>query len=71
MQYLVRPHVKHLCVLLPLVVPHVRHAHLGLHIAVILKGKTTYICSFGFNLAFTTTMGCSGSRISFGIITLL
>ena len=32
------PHVRHVCVLLPLVRPHIRHAHLGLYIVVSLKG---------------------------------
>ena len=33
------PYVRHVCVLLPLVMPHKRHAHLGLYIAVSLKGR--------------------------------
>ena len=37
------PHVKHVCLLLPLVIPHVRHAYLGLYIGVSLKGRTTHI----------------------------
>ena len=42
-RYLVMPHVRHVCMLQPLVRPHVMHARLGLHIAVSLKGKTTRI----------------------------
>ena len=42
-RYLVRPHVRHVCVLLPFVRPYVRHAYLGLHIAISLKGRTTRI----------------------------
>ena len=71
MQPLVRPHVRHVCVLLHLVRPHVRHAHLGLHIAVSLKGRTTHIWSFGFGFACATAMGCSGFRLLFGIIIAL
>ena len=42
-QYLLMPYIRHVCVLLPLIRPHVRHARLdlqGLHIAVSLKGRT-------------------------------
>ena len=55
-------------VLLPLVRPHVRHARLGLHIAVSLKGRTTRIWSFGCGFACATAMGCAGFRLSFGTI---
>ena len=41
LQPLVRPHVRHVSVLQPLVKPNVMHAHLDLHIAVSLKGRTT------------------------------
>ena len=54
--------------LLPLVRPHIRHAHLGLHIAVSLKGITTCILSFGFSFACATVMGCAGFRLLFGTI---
>ena len=64
-------HVKHVCVLLPFVMPHVRHAHLGLHIAVNLKGKTTYIWYFGCSFACATTIGFAGYKLSFGIIIVL
>ena len=54
------PHVRHVCVLLPLVRPHVRHVRLDLHIAVSLKGRTTRIWSFGCAFAYATAMGCDG-----------
>ena len=38
-RYLVMSHVRHVYVLQPPVRLHVRHTHLGLHIAVSLKGK--------------------------------
>ena len=60
---LVMPRVKHVCVLLPLVRPHIRHAHLCLHIAVSLKGKTTHIWSFGYSFAYATAIGCIGFRL--------
>ena len=63
MRYLVMPHVRHVYVLQPLVRPHIRHAHLGLHIAVSLKGRTTRICSFGCGFAYTTAMACAGFRL--------
>ena len=28
------PHVKHMCVLVPFIMPHVKHVHLGLHMVV-------------------------------------
>ena len=56
--------------LLHLVMPYVRHVHLGLHIGIILKGKITRIWSFSCAFALTT-MGYSGLKISFGIIILL
>ena len=49
-RYLEMPHVRHMCVLLPLLKPHVRHAYLGIHIAVSLKGRTTHIWSFSLVL---------------------
>ena len=45
------PHVRHVCVLLPLGIPHVRHAYLGLHIGVRLKGRRTRIWSFSCGFA--------------------
>ena len=69
--YLVMPHIRHMYVLLPLVMAHVRHAHLGLHIAVSLKGRTTRIWSFVCGFACDTTIGCVGFRLSFGTIILL
>ena len=57
--------------LLPRVMPHARYPFLGLHIAVSLKGKTTFIWSFGCNFACATSMGCAGFRLLFGIIILL
>ena len=68
---LVTPYVRHLCVLLPLVIPHVRHARLDLYIAIILKGRATHIWFFGCGFACATTMGCAGFRLSFGTIILL
>ena len=70
-QYLVRPHIKHVCMLPPLVRPHVRHARLGLHIAVSLKGRATRIWSFGCGFARATAMGCSGLRLLFGTVIVL
>ena len=51
--------VRHMYVLQPLVRPHVMHVHLGLHIAVSLKGRTTRIWSFGCGFACDTAMGCA------------
>ena len=42
--------------LLPLVVLHVRHAHLGLYIIVSLKVRITHIWSFGCGFTYATTM---------------
>ena len=66
-----RTYVRHVCVLLPLVIPHVRYARLGLNKAVIWKGRTTCIWSFGCGFAWATAMGCVGFRLSFGIIIVL
>ena len=68
---LVRPHIGHLFVLLPHVMPHVRHGRLGLHIVVSLKGRTTHIWSFGCGFTCTTTRGCAEFKLPFGIITVL
>ena len=68
---LVMPHVRHLYVLLPLVMPHVRHARLGLYIAVSLKGRTTHIWSFGCGFACGTAIGYAGFRLLFGTIIVL
>ena len=57
--------------LLPLVMLHIRHACLGQHIAVSLKGRTTHIRSFGCGFACATTMGCAGFKLLFGIIIVL
>ena len=70
-QYLVMPHVRHLCVLVPLVRPQKRHKYLGLHIVVSLKGRTTCIWSFGCGFACATIMGCAGFRLLLGIIIVL
>ena len=70
-KYLVILHIRYVCVLLPLVMPHVRHAHLALHIAVSLKGRTTHIWTFGCGFAYSTTMTCTGFKLSFGIIIVL
>ena len=69
--HVVKPHVRHLCVLLPIVMPHVRHMHLSLYIAVNLKSRTIHIWSFGCGFAYTTTMRCARFRLSFGTIILL
>ena len=69
--HIVRPHVKHLCVILPLVMPHVKHAHLSLHIEVSLKVRITCTWSFGCGFACATTMGCAGFSQSFCTIILL
>ena len=68
---LVRPHIRHVRVLLTLAIPHVRHTHLGLHIAVSLKGRTTYIWSFGCGFACATAMGYAGFRLLFGTIIVI
>ena len=60
-----------MCELLPLVRPHIRHAGLGLHITVSLKGRTTRIWSFGCGFACATAMECAGFRLLFGIIIAL
>ena len=51
--------------------PHVRHVHLRLHIAVSLKSGTTHIRSFGYVVAYATAIGCAGFRLSFGKIIVL
>ena len=68
LQPLVRPHVRHVCVLLPLVRPHIRHARLGLHIVVSLKGRTTRIWFFGCGFTCATAMGYAGFILSFSTI---
>ena len=68
LQHFVRSHVRHVCVLLPLVRPHVRHVCLGLHIAVSLKGRTTYIWFFGCGFACAIAMGYAGFRLLFGTV---
>ena len=70
-RYLVVPHIGHVCVILPLVMPHVRHAHLGLHIGVRLKGRTTHIWSFGCTFTYGTIMEYAGLELSFGIIIVI
>ena len=70
-QPLVMPHVRHAHVLLPLVMHPIRHAHLNIHIVVSLKGRTTCIWSFGCGFAGATTMGCTGFELSFGIVIVL
>ena len=52
------PHVRHVCVLLPLIMSHVRHAHLGLHTGVRLCGKTIFIWFFGCGFACASCKGC-------------
>ena len=56
-QYLVMPHVRYVYMLLLLIILCISHAHLGLHIGVSLKGRTTLIWSFGCGFASTTTIG--------------
>ena len=68
---LVRPYIRHVYVLLPLVMPHIRHAHLGLYIGVILEGRTTHIWSFACSFACATTMRCAGFRLSFDMTIVL
>ena len=57
--------------LLLLVRPHVRHACLGLHIAVSSKGKTTHNWSFRCGFACATAIGCAVFRLLFGMIIVL
>ena len=63
--------VMHVYMLVPLTMLYVRHAHLGLHIGVSLKGKTTRIWSFGCGFTCATIMGYAGFELSFGIIVVL
>ena len=63
---LVRTRVRHLCVLLPFIMPH-----LGLYMAVNLKGRSTHIWSFGCGFACATAMGCAWFRLLFDIIIVL
>ena len=65
------PHVRHVCVLLPLVMPHIRYEHLSLHIAVGLKGRPTCIWPFGYGFTCASTKGYAGFEISFGVIIVL
>ena len=67
-RYLVMTHVRDVYMLQPLVRPHLGYAHLGLHIAISLKGRTTRIWSFGCFFACAAAMGCSGFRLSLGTI---
>ena len=60
-----------MCGLLLLINLHVTYAHLGLHIAVSLKGRTTCIWCFGCGFTCDITMGCVGFRLSFGMIIVL
>ena len=60
---LIRPYVRHVCMLLPFMMLYIRHAHLGLHTAVSLKGRTTHIWSFGYGFVCATRMGCGGFRL--------
>ena len=70
-RYLVMPHVRQVCVLQPLLRPHVRHARLGLHIAISLKGRTTRIWSFGCSFACATAIGCARFRLLLDMIIVL
>ena len=70
-RYLVMPHVRHVYVLLPLVKPYIRHTHLGLHIAISLKSRTTCIWSFNCGFSCATAMGCAGFRLSWDTIIVL
>ena len=65
------PHERHMCMLLPIVMPYIKHAHLGSHKRVRLEGRTTPIWSFRCDFAYSITMGCAGFRLSFGIIIFL
>ena len=47
------------------------HAHLGLHIAVSLKGRITRIWCFGCGFACATAMGCVGFRLLFSTAIVL
>ena len=69
--FLVRLYVRHVCMLLPLAMPYIRHAHLGLYIGISLKGRTTHIWYFSCSFACATTMGCAKFRLSFGTTILL
>ena len=65
------PHKRYVCVLLPLMIPCIRHVHLGLHIAVTLKGRTTHIWSFSCGFACAIAMVCARFELSFVIIIVL
>ena len=60
-----------MCVLLPLIKPHVNYVYLGLYIAVSLKGRTTPIWSFGYGFACATAIRCAGFRLLFDTIIVL
>ena len=70
-RYLVMPHIRHVCVLLPFVMPHTKNEGSGLYIAVSLKSRTTRIWPFGCSFACATTMGCARLKLPFGIIIIL
>ena len=70
-RFLIMPHVKHMCVLLPFKMLNIRHTHLGLHTWVSLKGRAICIWSFGYNFAYAIKMGCAGFKLSFCIISIL
>ena len=62
-KYLVIPHIRYVCVLLPLVMPHVSYAHLGQHIAVSLKGRTAQIWSFDCGFTYDFIIRCAGFKL--------
>ena len=64
-------YISHPIVSQPLVMPHVGHTHLGLHIGVSLKCRTTHIWSFSCGFACATIIGHFGFKLSFGITILL
>ena len=57
--------------LLYLIMPHIRHKHLGPHLGVRLKGRTAYIWPFGRFFADATAMLYAGFEPSFGISIVL
>ena len=57
--------------LLPLVMPHIRHTHFDPHIGVRLEGRTICIWYFGCGFACATTIRYAGFKQSFGTIIIL
>ena len=57
---LVRPHVSYVYVLLPLIISHVRHTYLGIYVGARMESRTTLVWSFGCGFACATIMDVLG-----------